>query len=403
MHINRLLASTDYVVAQKIITDEQATMSSLTNHGVNGAAAAKAVLLYLDYLVTTWMPEPLWQSWSQKGHSVASVLLKIHVKGVLPTTNHLESFNRLLKRKYITHWQHSGSRLRFDFLICILITQIIPDIFASRHLTSNYESWLNSHFLNHAGGINLIELKRLRASETPVKALAAKMCWWGPHQRRHDEAWGIVQTGWLQAIRSSVTTEQYEATCISASSALHTTSVVWYELFLHCAGHGGCSCPDFTAHGSACKHLRALQIILDSWVQQHHILPLHYPSSFSAANLLCLSQPQPNLAQDLPEAQLQTLPPLSPAQTTSQCLSHIDPLIQAGPLAVANFFALQKLAGHDIEPGRDDDSDLGEDGTTEMLQNIDSTSEPADNEVDSSTLLVRFTLYVSICSHVQVN
>ena len=182
MYLNRLLASTDYVVAQKIITDEQATMSSLTNHGVNGAAAAKAVLLYLDYLVTTWMPEPLWQNWSQKGRSVASVLLKIHVEGVLPTTNHLESFNRLLKRKYITHWQHSRSRLCFDFLIRILITQIIPDIFASHRLTSNYESWLNSRFLNHAGGINLIELKRLRASETPVKALAAKMCWWGPHQ-----------------------------------------------------------------------------------------------------------------------------------------------------------------------------------------------------------------------------
>lgn len=68
---------------------------------------------------------------------------------------------------------------------------------------------------------------------------------------------------------------------------------------------------------------------------------------------------------------------------------------------MANFFAVQKLAGHDIE-GRDDDSDLGTDETTEMLQSIDSVSEPAD-EVDSSTLLVHFTLYVSICSHVQVN
>lgn len=203
MYLNRLLASTNYVVAQKI------NMSSLTNHGANEAVAAKAALLYLDYLVTMWMPEPLWQSWSQKGRSVTSVLLKIHVEGVLPTMNHLESFNRLLKRKYITCWQHSRSHLHFDFLICILITQITPDIFASHRLTSNYDSWLNSRFLNHAGGINLIELKRLRASETPVKALAAKLCWWEPYQRQHDKAWGIVQTGQLQAIRSSVTTEQY--------------------------------------------------------------------------------------------------------------------------------------------------------------------------------------------------
>ena len=69
---------------------------------------------------------------------------------------------------------------------------------------------------------------------------------------------------------------------------------------------------------------------------------------------------------------------------------------------MANFFALQKLAGHDIRvlEGKDDDS--GTDETPgEMLQSTDSTSESTDNDDDSSTFLVRFTLYMTI--HSQVN
>lgn len=273
------------------------------------------------------MPEPLWQSWSQKGRSVASVLLKIPVEGVLPTTNHLESFNSLLKRKYIPHWQHSNSRLCFDFLIRILITQILPDIFASHRLASNYDLWLNNCFLDHTGGINLVKLRRLRAAETPVQAPTALMCWWEPDQRRHSEAWGIIQTRRLQLIRLSAIAEQYEATCTSASAALHTPLAIQYELFLHRAGHGGCSCPDFTNRGGACKHLRALRIILDLWVQQCHIQPFSYPSSLSAARLLCSSQPQSQSAQDLPWSQAQ--PPLAPT-TSSHHINSMNSSVHVG-------------------------------------------------------------------------
>lgn len=100
---HRLLATTDHKVAQTMISDERLDLESLANQGANGMAAAKLAVAYLDYLTMTWMLELLWQSWSHKGHSVASV--------VLSTTNHLESFNGLLKRKYIPCWQHSGSCL----------------------------------------------------------------------------------------------------------------------------------------------------------------------------------------------------------------------------------------------------------------------------------------------------
>ena len=57
---------------------------------------------YINYIIDTWMPELLWQSWSHKRHTIASTILKIPIEGVPPTTYHLEAFNELLKHKHIT-------------------------------------------------------------------------------------------------------------------------------------------------------------------------------------------------------------------------------------------------------------------------------------------------------------
>ena len=51
----------------------------------------------LKYLDTYWTTESLWQCWSDFGCRVAAGLLKCTFEGVLPTTNHLESFNGVLK------------------------------------------------------------------------------------------------------------------------------------------------------------------------------------------------------------------------------------------------------------------------------------------------------------------
>ncbi|KAJ3884267.1 hypothetical protein GG344DRAFT_33122, partial [Lentinula edodes] len=94
--------------------------------------ASKGGILHLDYIDRYWMPVPMWQSWSESGRIAASTLLKVPVEDVIPTTNHLESFNAILKRKYIRSWLHSGYRLHFDVLIILLVTRILPDLFACR-------------------------------------------------------------------------------------------------------------------------------------------------------------------------------------------------------------------------------------------------------------------------------
>ena len=85
-----------------MLTAECHKVMSLAQHS---PSASHAAVTYIDYIVNTWMPIPLWKSWSHKGHTIASTILKIPIEGVLPTTNHIEAFNGLLKCKYIPRWQ----------------------------------------------------------------------------------------------------------------------------------------------------------------------------------------------------------------------------------------------------------------------------------------------------------
>lgn len=358
-----MLATTDFAVANKLIADERLEIASISRQGIAGQAASKAGILYLDYLMATWMLEPLWLGWSQKGRVVASVILKIPVDGVLPTTNHLESFNSLLKRKYIPQWQRSGSRLRFDFLIHIFITNILPDIFALRLSNQKYHMWLASRFSNSAGGVDLIKLRKSQASSVSNVSRAA-LCWWEANERRDNEAVALVHLGKLYTIRQTVSLDRYEATCLSTSAGMSDPSRVQYDLHLHRMGHGYCSCPDFVHRGGACKHLRALRIIIESWVRQYHITPFYYPPTPHAAELL--QPPQ----SSLPATGSQNLPSLHTSTYSISVADHAASVIrapQADPSVFNNIFALQKLAGDDVRiyEGQDDETDDDAEGTSE--------------------------------------
>ncbi|KIO25195.1 hypothetical protein M407DRAFT_25419 [Tulasnella calospora MUT 4182] len=114
-----LIDSSNYTTAMKLITDQQERFRRL--EGYPGTAPlASAALQYLDYLIGYWMAQPLWASWSAAGRNKAAKAMATPVHGVLPTTNHLESFNRLLKRGHLrrlenqTSWngeQHDSERM----------------------------------------------------------------------------------------------------------------------------------------------------------------------------------------------------------------------------------------------------------------------------------------------------
>jgi hypothetical protein len=55
-----------------------------------------------------------------------------------------------------------------------------------------------------------------------------------------------------------------------------------YEMVFHRSGASSCSCPDFQTRGGACKHLRAMRRIIDTWVVAGHETSFNYISSRSA-------------------------------------------------------------------------------------------------------------------------
>ena len=133
----RLIATSDHAVATALVTTERVFLQQLENDSSTvGGAAVRRGIKHLDYLNEHWMTIPLWQSWSEFGRIRTSSILKIPIDGVIPTTNHLESFNAILKRKHLAALLHSGHRLRFDSLIHLLITRVLPDIFKHRNLPS---------------------------------------------------------------------------------------------------------------------------------------------------------------------------------------------------------------------------------------------------------------------------
>ena len=204
------------------------------------------------------MPLALWQSWSEFGCVSASALLKIPVEGVIPTTNHLESFNGLLKRKHLATWLHSGHRLHFDFMINILITRILPAVYSHRKAQQQYKQWLGSRFKDKAGGENLADIHAALVKERSVQR-NTPICWWDTDFERDNSAQNLVN--FRQLVISQKGPGIYQATCHSTApvNAIHLGIPTSYSLELHQSGSKSiCSCPDFCTRGGACKHLQAL-------------------------------------------------------------------------------------------------------------------------------------------------
>ena len=126
-------------------------------------SGGEAGLKYIEYIEATWMPKSLWNSWSEEGRCGAAEVLGVGIGDVLPTTNHLESFNGVLKRKHIGQWQRSGRRLRFDVLVFRLTLYIMPNIYAQFRLVHSFETWKKEHFAKFVGGHGIS--RQLRTAE----------------------------------------------------------------------------------------------------------------------------------------------------------------------------------------------------------------------------------------------
>ncbi|KAI0688087.1 hypothetical protein BC835DRAFT_1285489, partial [Cytidiella melzeri] len=136
----------------RLLTLEEAYVQQITyripcpNDLLDRKQYLDGIAKYLDYLLTTWMPQELWSSRSLHGHKKVVNCLGIPVQGVLPTTNHLESLNGNLKQKYVPQWQHSGHCLQFDMLLYCLVSNNLPQIYAQHCMVTQYNTWRHKQF-----------------------------------------------------------------------------------------------------------------------------------------------------------------------------------------------------------------------------------------------------------------
>ena len=259
-----MLASDDHAASLLLISAEREGLLKLTEL-TESASAVRSGLTYLEYLKDTWMNHTLWQSWSQQGQKQASNILGIPIEGVIPTTNHLESFNGVLKCKHIARWQHGGKHVRFDVLIYLLVIQLLPGLFQQREAAQEYYSWLAGCFQERAGGINLLVTREvgLRQSEARVSKADPPIAWWTPEReaKHRDEAMYIASHGRIVGIHWP---DQYTVTgrCASTHANVRELGHLSYMVRLNVYGWGACECLNFQAGHGACKHLHAMWILV---------------------------------------------------------------------------------------------------------------------------------------------
>lgn len=218
----------------------------------------------------------MWQSWSDFGRVRASAALRISIDGVIPTTNHLESFNGILKRKHLASFLHSGHRLRFDSLIHILVTRILPGIFSHRKSQREYSNWLTLRFQHYAGGENLVAIHD-QYRQDRILQRNIPLCWWEADPQRDAAARDPLALGRMVISRRDFDT--YVNYCPSNKPPISSVEPIRYTTELCRSGKASCSCPDFQTRGGACKHLRSVRLFVDHWITSKQETTFLYPQS----------------------------------------------------------------------------------------------------------------------------
>ena len=185
------------------------------------------------------------------------------------------------------------------------------------------------------------------------------ICWWDTDFERDNSAQNLVN--FRQLVVSQKAPGIYQATCHSTApvNAIHLGIPTSYSLELHQSGSKSiCSCPDFCTRGGACKHLRALRLIVEGWVKQGIEKPFHYPKTRNEATLLRSDMPIP-----------QHQPAIQPLQPTPAAPISWDPaLIQSLGQDSTTFDDQETINTAADDSNSDSDSSLDADHAVSLTQ-----------------------------------
>ncbi|KIJ34487.1 hypothetical protein M422DRAFT_263455 [Sphaerobolus stellatus SS14] len=278
---DELIQTTEFSKAKALLHKEREILTVMKVDSETTSAGERG-LLHVEYLDSYWCSESLWQSWADFGRRMASLRLKCTFEGVLPTTNHLESFNGLLKRKHLQRWQRGGRRLRIDMLLQILVLKVLPSIFEQRHLEAMEDQRWIARIQALPGGDEIIKGRTSTVILGPVVAYLVA------DQQRDQAATLLLQQGCLSA------PAQYPQgiyfNCYSSLRSQHEANPIMYQVQLFYWGSASCTCSDFVHRGGACKHIRAALLRMNFIRQSGSDFPLiQLPRSETEAQLRQLS------------------------------------------------------------------------------------------------------------------
>ncbi|KAJ8089609.1 hypothetical protein PM082_014866 [Marasmius tenuissimus] len=266
-----------------------------------------AALEHIRYLREYWMSngkqDDFWKSWSNIGREVASETLSCPVEDVLGTTNHLESFNNVLKNGRLAHVQRGGRRLRFDVLLKFVIQDMMPSIYEERTLLIEERNRRKARLLTLANGQELWNNFQERQSPSKSCSTLPPVAFLLPDEARDAAAAGLVSHKQVGAPNWMSNMQGLNLTCISSLVAEHDRQSIEYQVQLWYSG------------------LASSLLYVDSLRTHHNLQIPHFPIPTSERDARSL---QSHLS-GIPDSS----PPSSPAPTHSPEAPQPRPLLRA--------------------------------------------------------------------------
>nr|VWO97430.1 Linoleate diol synthase [Ganoderma boninense] len=292
-----MLETRSHDAAQSLVAEERQTLEKLRVDEPVSEAAVAGAIQHLDYLLNYWLDVDLWKSWSLYGREFAAELLRCEVDGVLPTTNHLESFNGVLKRKHLRRWQRGGRRLRVDVLLHVIVFSILPAIFEARRLDSDEDARIATQIRSLPGGAELLRT-RTTSQQQADQRLYAYLC---PDPERDAAAQALLEHNQISVPTYHEQSRTFDFDCFSSLATVHDAVPVMYALSLGLNGAATCTCPDLQNRGGACKHLRAALLRLEHLRSSGiSIPPISLPDSVDDACARNTTSPPSTSESDVP-------------------------------------------------------------------------------------------------------
>ncbi|CAK5263752.1 unnamed protein product [Mycena citricolor] len=241
--------------ARQLIEDERGRLMLEATADPSSARAIQKAITHLDYLNGYWMTEALWKSWSNHNRLLVAGMLGCGIEGVIPTTNHLESFNGVLKKTHLKHWQNGGRRLRIDVLLNALVCFILPSIFEERRLYLEQSSRLSAMIALLPGGADLLNKKQMSSVE--VVSERPKVAYLNPDSGRDSRASRLLEARQISVPEMMPGNMGLLFTCYSSQALSSEANPITYNIRAGFNGVVTCTCMDFVQEGGACKHIRA--------------------------------------------------------------------------------------------------------------------------------------------------